>query len=300
MKDFSNFKANDERMDLIITLFAEGANSTQVAFKETVQYVLDELEAHRDGDKPAPRGCLAAIKKEFEIRGLLERGTLSKSYMSPAFGLASALHSGSASPMVQHLWEDFLATGDDLEGSVVKGPLYTPGRLNACWGKLNAPKDTPFSATLDGIVADDGDKGERAWHSLTIPELKALNQGKVTSPKVEASLMRVLGDPSKLDKRPGELAKVAQKLRDDNEEMRSDIIASLADTIESFVEGQRSDLAVTLANAEVEAATKRKVAAEQARLERVASKGDAPITDQKVSGGEVVSVDEPVEETVES
>jgi hypothetical protein len=297
MKDFSNFKANPERMDEIVSLYAQGASAAQIAFKASVQYVLDELEAHREGDKPAPRGCLAAIKKEFEIRGLSERGTLSKSYMSPTFGLASTLHSGKASPMVQHLWDNFLDDGDDFEESVVKGPLYTPGRLNACWGKLNASQDTPFSATLDGIVADDGDKGERPWQSLTIPELKALNAGKQTSPKVAASLMRVLGDPSKLDKRPGELAKVAAKLRTENEEMKSDIIADLCSTIEGFVDDQRNDLSVTLADAEVEAAQKRKLAAEKRRLERAEKKADAPINDAEVIGGEVVTRDEEVVES---
>jgi len=301
MKDFANFKCNDDRMKEIQDLFAEGASVAQVAFKATVSYILEELEAHRDGTKPAPRGCLAAIKKDFEIRGLSERGTLSKSYMSPSFGLASALHNGKASPMVTYLWDNFLDDGDDLDNSVVKGPLYTPGRLNACWGKLNALQDTPFSATLDGIVADDGDKGERPWHGLTIPELKALNAGKVTSPKVASSLMRVLGDPSKLEKRPGELAKVASKLRTENEELRSDIVSDLCDTIEGFIEDQRSDLAVTLADAEVEAAQKRKLEAEARRLAKANGKADAPINNAEVIGGEVVTRDaEMEEETVES
>jgi hypothetical protein len=289
MKDFTNFKANAERVADIRLSFDAGASEAQVAFKKLVTYVFDELEDHRDGDKGAPRGLMTKLKDELVIAGFGEKGTLAKSYLNPAFTMASVIHYDKASICVLEVWENFLDVGAELEGSVTNGPLFTPGRLNACWGKLNSSgEETPFEVTMDGIVA----KGERPWHTLTIADLSALNKRGTTDPKVEASLKRVFGDPEKLDKRPGELAKVVKGLRKDNESIKSEILEDVCQKLEGTIDDYRDDLTVTLAEAESEGAQARVIEAQKRRLNRAENRADAPIEAQEQVGSEVVSTDD--------
>ncbi len=309
MKDFTNWSPNEERVTLIRDGFAKGENEAQVAFRDLISYVYDELEAHRDGDKQAPRGLMAAMKNGLIIAGFGEKGTLAKSYLNPAFTFASTLHGGKASPVILAIWDDFLVTGEEHEGAQTKGPLYTPGRLNAGWGRLVRTEDTPFRADMDGIIAVDKEGNERHWATLSIAEIKALNQRGDVNPKVGASLMRVLGNPENLEKRPGELAKVVAKLRTDNEHLKSEVIADFCDNLDGVISDLRGDMAVTLAECEVEAAEARKLEAEQARLDRAKDRGTSNIEEQDQRGGEVLSREpdpseadeaEVEEETVES
>lgn len=299
MKDFSNFKLNKERIDEVKDLFARGESEAQVAFKQLVSYIYDELEAHRDGQKTAPRGLMAAMKQQMVIEGFGEKGTLSKSYLQPSFALASALHKGPTT-VIEAIWDDFLASGENLEGSVTRGPLFTPGRLNAAWGNLNAKGDRcHFRADMEGIIGETSE-GDRPWHTLTIPELKALNKSKESGPKVVDSLMRVLGNPDNFEKKPGALAKVVNSLRDDNQKLKSEVIGSFADRLEGIIADLRSDLSVSLAEAEVERAEQMKREAEKRRLERAEARSKAPITDQPQVGTEATSREkDPAEQETE-
>jgi len=299
MKDFSNFKLNKERIDEVKDLFARGENEAQSAFKVLVSYIYDELEAHRDGSKVAPRGLMAAMKQQMVIEGFGEKGTLSKSYLQPSFALASALHKG-ASTVIEAIWDDFLATGEDLEGSVTRGPLFTPSRLNAAWGNLNAKGDNcHFRADMEGIIAETSE-GDRPWHTLNIADLKALNKSKDTGPKVVSTLMRVLGNPDNLEKKPGSLAKVVKTLRDDNEKLKSEVIGGFADRLDGIITDLRGDLAVSLAEAEVERAEQMKHEAQKKRLERAQNRAKAPIADQPQVGTEATSREEdPAEQETE-
>lgn len=288
-KDFTNFKADADRVGEIREAFDGGEIKAQVAFALLVAYVIDEMNAHRDGEKGAPRGLLTKLKDELVIAGFGEKGTLAKSYLNPAFTMASSIHYNRASVCIRHVHENFEDTGENLEGSVTRGPLYTPGRLNAAWGRLNSDGDeSPFEVDMDGIVAN----GERPWHTLTIQDLKDLNQRGSTDPKVGASLKRVFGDPEKLEKRPGEIAKVVKGLRKDNESIRSDILAAVCDTIDGFIEDQRVDLQVTLAQADAEGAQQRVIEAEKRRIARAEDRADSPIEAQEQVGSEVVATDD--------
>ena len=297
-KDFTNFEVNAERIVIIKDKFAAGEASAQDAFGDLIGYILDELNAHKDGDKPAPRGLLNAIKLRMGIAGLGETGTLSKSYIGPSFTLASKLHTGKVSVVMRAIVEDFFQQlGSDFEGAVTRGPLFTPSRLNACWGAL-MKEDSPFHVDIEGerIVAIDDNGKVHPWHTMTIKELKAFRDGS-PAPKIEGSLNRVLGNAKDYDKHPGELMKVVSKLRTENETFDSDIVEQMCLQIEEFVTDQREGMALTLNDLESERIAKERIRLEQKRLERQAAKGDAPIANQEVKGGDVVA---PAEETVES
>lgn len=112
--------------------------------------------------------------------------------------------------------------------------------------------------------------------------------------------MRVLGDPEKVDKKPGELSKVVRGLRKDNEKLGSEVIADFCDSLDGIIEDLRNEMSVTLAKARAEQAAQEVIRAEKKRLDRRSNKGDAPIADQKVMGGDVVSSDDDSRELVEA
>jgi len=268
----TNITLSDESVAPIIAAASQGADFMQKAFQHMVVLGADKLAPYlqqtRDGSMKLVRGMKQKYRIALELK-LLERVNLSKSYLTPASTLAAMVCEGSMSAAFEHIWDNFLETGDDLPGSVVSGPLYAPSRLNALWGKLAQKKgETPVEVTADGLMVEFDGK-QRPWHTLTIAELGAANKGASSAPKVADIIKDLFGDPENLDKKKGKLLKLVEDIEEKNQTLESEALDGVCHTIRAFIEEQRDEVAITLAEAEVESAARRKMELEAKRVDRL-------------------------------
>lgn len=294
MKDFSKYEVAEREWNDLIEVVNRGATSVQDAFGAMTSMILRHFEANLGDDGKVPRGFVARLKELFSIRGLTENKGNAKAYVGVAFNMAYNLANKRQSPALNYVWLE--GHFDDLGGreatATLRGaPLYTASRIGAILGKFNAKEDTPFEVTDEGILIN----GAR-WDSLTVSNLRDINKNGTKNPKVAATLRRVLGNPDRLDKEPGELGKVIKNLLKDNEVLRAPALKTLADTLRGTLDSLRARMQVILLEAESEALQEKKVEAQRKYLESQSKKGGAAILDRKVMGGEVSVTDEVVEE----
>lgn len=261
MLDIKQFKANGARISQIREAFGESEATAQSAFEDLVNYCVEVFDSARPAPGKAPqRGIQTVLRKELEVNGFKE-GHLSSSYLTPALNLASRLCDAEVAPVVAFVWEHFQDLGNELEGSVVVGPLYTPSRLNAMGGMLTSKdKSNPVQPTLDGLEV-----GGKPFHTLTVQAIKDAVKGEPGTPEVANILRSVLGNPKDFDRNPGQLMKVIRDIDKANVVCKSEELNSLARSFERLILESRRNIEVIVmadekakAEAELEAAMKRR------------------------------------------
>jgi len=240
MLDIKNFKVNAARVNAIREAFGDSEATAQSAFEDLVNYCIEVFDSARPAPGKAPqRGIQTVLRKELEVNGFKE-GQLSSSYLTPALNLASRLCDTEVAPVVAFVWEHFQDLGQELEGSVVVGPLYTPSRLNAMGGMLTSKdKSNPVQPTLEGLEI-----GGKAFHTLTIQAIKDAVKGEQGSPEVVNILRSVLGNPKDFDRNPGQLMKVIRDIDKQNLVCKSEELNALARSFERLILESRRNIEV--------------------------------------------------------
>lgn len=252
MNDLKTITLDKARVESIVAKFAEAGNTAQEGFYDLVEYGAEVLGEHTDANGKVAKTARTLLMLAFETE-LLDKANLSKSYFAPAVTLAYGLASGSLSTAFDFVWDNFCDVGDNLDNSVVRGPLYSPSRLSACWGKLNQKKGRVIiEVTPDGLLV-----AGHPWHTLTIKELRNLNQGQEKDPRVEDIMKALLGNYDNLDKQPGSLMKTVDGLRDSNETLESENLEGLALRLQAFIEEERLTSNVAIADEEAKSASER-------------------------------------------
>lgn len=293
MKDFSKYEVAEREWQDLFEVVNRGATSVQDAFGAMTSMILRHFEANLGDDGKVPRGFVARLKELFAIRGLTENKGNAKAYVGVSFNMAYNLANKRQSPALNFVWNEghFHDLGEVTATPTLRGaPLYTSSRIGAILGKFNAKEDTPFEVTGEGILVN----GTR-WDQLTVSNLREINKTGSKVPKVAATLRRVLGNPDRLDKEPGEMGKVVKNLLKDNESLRSPAIKALADTLRGTLDTLRAKMQVIMLEAEAEALMAKKVEAQRKYLDTQAKKGNAPVANREVLGGEVVTQDDALE-----
>ena len=268
MDDLNQISLDDDRLDPIVDLFDAAGNTAQEGFQRLVEYGAEILASFRDSKGKVPRGLKTQLTTQFEVK-LLDKANLSKSYLSPASAFAMMIANEEMSPAFEFIWENFLDVGLGLTNSVTSGPLYTPGRLNAIWGRLAAKQNSICVVEADGLLIK-----KHPWHTLTVKQLQALNAGATKDPRVEDLIKAIFGNPENLEKQPGKVLKLVADLRKANETLESATLEGIATIIDEFVEEQRGNINVMLAEEEVASAAKRVMEAQQARLAKQQALGN--------------------------
>jgi len=242
MLDIKTFKANAARLSAIRSAFGSSEENAQIAFEDLVNYCVEVFDSARPAPGKAPqRGIQNALRQELEVNGFKE-GQLSSSYSTPALNLASRLCDNEVAPIVSFVWDHFLDTGDQLEGSVVVGPLYTPSRLNALGGMLTSKdKSNPVQPTLNGIEV-----AGKPFHTLTVQAIKDAVKGEPGSPEVVNVLRAALGNPKDFERNPGSLMKVVRDIDKANLVCKSEELNALARSFERSVLEARQNIEVII------------------------------------------------------
>jgi hypothetical protein len=242
MLDIKSFKANAARLGTIREAFGSSEANAQSAFEDLVNYCVEVFDSARPAPGKAPqRGIQSALRKELELNGFKE-GHLSSTYINPSLNLASRLCDTEVAPVVSFVWDHFLDCGDELEGSVVVGPLYTPTRLNALGGMLTSKdKSNVVQPTLDGLEVSG-----KPFHTLTVAAIKEAVKGEVGDPEVVNVLRSALGNPKDFERNPGTLMKVVRDIDKANLVCKSDELNALARSFERQILEARQNIEVII------------------------------------------------------
>lgn len=285
MDDLNVINLDKARIDAIVAKFDKAGNTAQEGFYDLVEYSAEVLGQHTNDEGKVAKTARTLLMHAYEVE-LLDRANLSKSYFAPAITLAYNIASDALSTAFDYIWDNFLDVGKGREGAVTDGPLYSPSRLSALWGKLAQKKGKIMvEVTPEGLVVD-GD----LFHTLTIAQLRKLNKGEGKDPRVEDVFIGLLGDFENLDKKPGALAKMVEALRSTNEGLNSEDLEGLAMRTMAFIEDERCTSSIAIAQAEADTADAKVAAARKDAQERI-----GVLAEQRAIGAEAITVDEHTE-----
>lgn len=271
---------NDESLSVILGEFASGEQTKQGAFGKLIGWCKDHLAPFKKERGGVARGAVTALRNHVEQMDL---AGLTSSYVVPSVTMASALIKGDYSSTLEYVIENLDMEGSGEDGEI-RGPLFTPGRLNACWGLITKKQGSPFEVTMEGLKL-----GGRLFATYRIKELKEFAAGPERTRSDIEELLGILGedpaskeDPSKA--KPGTMGGILKKVREKNEEQPSAAMTSFADAFEKFLAEQRIMLSREVAVHEAAKAQEAVMAAEKRARERLAEvRGEVPASVEETS-----------------
>lgn len=274
MQDVKELSFNDDGLKSILDQFGEGEGTKQTAFGRLIDWCKAHLEPFKKERGGVARGAVTALRNHVEMMDL---GGLTTSYIVPSVTIASAVIKGSISRTLEYILENLDEEGSGEEGHI-KGPLFVPGRLNACWGLITKKDGSPFEVTMEGLML----KG-KPFSTYRIKDLKEVAAGPEVVKSGVEKLLSIVGEDPRAVKDPdkakaGTLGSMLKKLREDNtsQEKPDKAVESFCDSLEGFLNERREELSIEVAVEEEAKAAERRMKLEERRRKRAEGRTEVP------------------------